>query len=564
MGSPTFEYIYEQVSLSQDVILLLGFWQHDAGGSWHRFGGHWLTVAGVDSQNNVRSMGLCDPMQDAAEAGFPGTVWDGFLIAPHVVPPPPHGVAVHNDAGNVSHDWYSVMGSGSPGGSISPVGYGEDFDYETWQNFQGLNVPDHLQQYQGQYDPTLPVHCEEEGVVVICPNFDYGDLHLDYPTIDIESCGPAHPLTDKVWLGASIDAEIQPRIDVANAIYNQDNFDDGVQFIGLPWQPGSQVSVTVTFTTGAHYAGEAPYLNAWKDGNIDGDFDDGPNNPAYTPAEDDWLQCSEWVLQDLVCDPNISQSYTFTFCDPGVTDIGTYDLRMRFRVTSQAVGRYGYGGYWGGGVSNGRGTYDIDWVLGEVEDYIYEEMQLAVELRSFDATAGDREVDLTWVTASETSNDFFTLARRTGGEWSEIAHVPSLGSSSTDQRYSFCDTDLENGRAYEYRLSATDVFGQTEVLAVRSATPTAAMLPTTYMLAQNYPNPFNASTEIRYAIPEAGHVTLIVYNATGQMVATLVNADQPANTYAVPFDASALPTGIYVYAIAVNGFAGAKKMVLIK
>jgi len=51
IGSPTFEQIYREIEVSQDVILLLGFWQHDQGGAWHRFGGHWLTVAGVDSQN---------------------------------------------------------------------------------------------------------------------------------------------------------------------------------------------------------------------------------------------------------------------------------------------------------------------------------------------------------------------------------------------------------------------------------------------------------------------------------------------------------------------------------
>ena len=485
-----------------------------------------------------------------------GTVWDGFMILPHI-PQPPHLAMVHNDAGNVSHDWYQIGVSNSPGGSISPIGYGEEFEYETWQNFQNLNVPDHLQQYQGQYDPTLPVDCEEEGVVVFCPNFDYGDLLLDYPTFDIESCGPAHPLSDKAWLGEGIDAEIQPRIDTANAVYNNDQFDDGVAFLGLPWLPGSNVTVNVMVMTGQHYAGEPLYLNAWKDGNIDGDFDDGPS----LPPEDDFLACSEWVIQDVAVAAGLAPH---TFCDPGVTDIGRYDLRMRFRLTSQPVGRFGYGGYWGGGVSNGLGTYDIDWVLGEVEDYILEEMQLAVELRSFEAIGGDREVELTWVTASETSNDFFTLARRAGSEWSDIAHVSSLGASSTDQHYSFCDANLENDRVYEYRLNATDVFGQTEVLAVRSATPTASMLPKEYLLAQNYPNPFNATTEIRYAIPEAGHVSLTVYNSTGQLVMTLVDAVQTVNTYAVMFDASSLPSGIYVYSISVNSFTGAKKMVLIK
>lgn len=564
VNAPTFEYIYEQVEISQDVILLLGFWQLDPSGIWGRFGGHWVTVAGVDTQD-VDEISFSDPWLDNAESGFPGVVWNGWII-PHL-PIPGHAAFVHNDAGNVSHDYYPVQGSGSPGGGISPGNYGAEFDYDDWWNFQGQNVPGRLEEFQSQYNPNLPVHTEIEELVVVCPNFDYGDLHLDYPTIDIESCGPAHPLTGIGWLGTGIDAEIQPRIDTANALYDQDNFDDGVQFLSLPWTPGTQCTVIVSMTSGAHYTG-CFWLNAWKDGNIDGDFDDGPNNPAFNPSEDDWLQCSEWVIQDLCCDPPIAGqtiAYTFIFCDPGITDIGPYDLRIRFRLTSQAVGRYGYGGYWGGGVSNGRGSYDIDWVLGEAEDYILEEQQLAVELRSFDAIPGDRQVNLRWTTASEDGNHYFTLSRTTEGDaWQEIARINSRGNSATDQHYAFRDAGLINGRDYDYRLSATNLDGVTEVLATAGASPHTGALPLDYALRQNRPNPFNANTEIEYALRASGHVTLAVYNAMGQRVATLVDAEQPANTYRVSFDAGELASGIYLYKLEVNGFTAVKKMALIR
>jgi hypothetical protein len=543
--SPTFAYMYAQIDSSQDLILLLGFWQFDpANGGWCRFGGHWVTIAGADNTANANMISFCDPTFDNAEIpGQAGVVWNGWLV-PHL----PHNVATHNDAGNVSHDWYPVQASGSPGGGISPGNYGEEFTTTDWMNFEGLNVPSRLSQYEQPFNPALPVHTEMEDLLMVCPNFDYGDLGMDYPTIDVESCGPAHPLTDKAWLGPTITSEVQPRI------YNQDVGDDGVQFVGLPWTPGSQVSVIVNVTTGLHFAAETLYVNAWKDGNLDGDFDDGPNVPPEVHS----MNCSEWVIQDAIAIPGPN---TYTFCDPGVTDMGAYDLRMRFRLTSQPVGRFGYGGYWGGGVSNGLGTYDIDWVLGEVEDYDSTDMQLAVNLESFTATAGDCDVALAWMTASETRNDHFEILR----DGALLHSMPTLGNDAGGHSYSYTDRTVQPNSAYSYSLVSVDVNNTREVLATRNVlTREAGAIALEYGLAQNYPNPFNASTEIRYTVREAGHVKIVVYNALGEFVTTLVDADQTANEHIVHFDAASLASGVYFYSLEVNGYVAMKKMVLIR
>jgi hypothetical protein len=546
---PDFDYIYEQVAASQDVLLLLGFWQTD-GINWWRFGGHWVTVAGVYKDGiptTPDSISFSDPYKDLAELGFPGVVWNGFLIA-H--PGPPHPSSIHNDAGNVSHDHYGIVdSSGSPGGIIS-CNYGNEYSYDDWMNFFWKNFPPRLEEYAGYYYDNWPVHVEIEDLVVICPNFDYGDLQGDYPTQDIESCGPAHPLTDKAWLGDSINAELRPDT------LDLDIYDDGVSFNNLPWMPCTNVSVTVTVTTGAHYLGESLYLSAWKDGNIDGDFDDGPG-----ANEDDWLCCSEWVIQDASV---TAGSHTFTFCDPGVFDLGRYDLRMRFRLTSQPVGRFGYGGYWGGGSSNGWGTYDIDWVLGEVEDYIWRDMQLAVELKSFDAVPGDGEVTLRWATATEQDNARFILDRRSNGEWAEIARVSSRGNSTIEQAYQFVDGNVRNGTRYEYRLTSQDLAGVLDELGTVAATPTAAVVPASYALYQNYPNPFNATTVICFDLRERTLVDLSIFDISGRLVATLVHEELPASQHTITFDAADLPAGVYFYRLEAGGFASTKKMMLLK
>ena len=89
-------------------------------------------------------------------------------------------------------------------------------------------------------------------------------------------------------------------------------------------------------------------------------------------------------------------------------------------------------------------------------------------------------------------------------------------------------------------------------------------IPTEYDLSQNYPNPFNPSTVITYALPQAGYVSLTVFNLLGEEVATLVNENMSAGTHTVEFNGSNLTSGIYIYSIISNGFIYSRKMVLMK
>lgn len=81
---------------------------------------------------------------------------------------------------------------------------------------------------------------------------------------------------------------------------------------------------------------------------------------------------------------------------------------------------------------------------------------------------------------------------------------------------------------------------------------------------QNYPNPFNPATEIAYTLPQAGWVRLLVYNALGRRVATLVNGPQSAGRHTVLFDGAGLPTGVYLYQLQAGEFRARRKMMLVK
>jgi hypothetical protein len=112
-----------------------------------------------------------------------------------------------------------------------------------------------------------------------------------------------------------------------------------------------------------------------------------------------------------------------------------------------------------------------------------------------------------------------------------------------------------------YRTSA---FAPEQVIVLTDITDNNGELPKKFALHQNYPNPFNPSTEIKFDVPRAGHVTLQIYNALGQLVTTLVDREMKPGYHKVTWDARKYPSGIYFYRMKADHFIDHKKMVLIK
>jgi hypothetical protein len=85
-----------------------------------------------------------------------------------------------------------------------------------------------------------------------------------------------------------------------------------------------------------------------------------------------------------------------------------------------------------------------------------------------------------------------------------------------------------------------------------------------FKLSQNYPNPFNPATVINYSLPTSSDVTLKVYDALGQEVATLVDGYVSAGSHYVQFDASSLSSGVYFYRINAGSFTDSRTLVVLK
>ena len=89
-------------------------------------------------------------------------------------------------------------------------------------------------------------------------------------------------------------------------------------------------------------------------------------------------------------------------------------------------------------------------------------------------------------------------------------------------------------------------------------------LPKGYSLLQNYPNPFNPSTTISYQLPTNSHITIKIFDAIGNEIATLVNESKPAGSYEVKFNGSKLSSGVYFYQMKAGIFVVTKKLIFMK
>jgi hypothetical protein len=96
------------------------------------------------------------------------------------------------------------------------------------------------------------------------------------------------------------------------------------------------------------------------------------------------------------------------------------------------------------------------------------------------------------------------------------------------------------------------------------AVETGVQLPSRIWLYQSYPNPFNPSTSIKYELPKASHVTLVVFDVLGREVSVLVNEMRGAGVHEVKCDGTGLSGGVYIYQLQAAGSVHSRKMLVIK
>ena len=124
------------------------------------------------------------------------------------------------------------------------------------------------------------------------------------------------------------------------------------------------------------------------------------------------------------------------------------------------------------------------------------------------------------------------------------------GAASQSTNYETNDvigqaSPVSDATSTDYTVSAGFLGGVVSIASAVEEMDEPA-IPAEYILHQNYPNPFNPVTTIRFSLPKPSKVLLVIYNLAGQEVTSLIIETKPPGEYEVQWNASNLPSGIYV------------------
>lgn len=156
--------------------------------------------------------------------------------------------------------------------------------------------------------------------------------------------------------------------------------------------------------------------------------------------------------------------------------------------------------------------------------------------------------------------------------WTAVANATgNTGTQSVD----FTPTVAHYVRLYftsnkksNYRILEFEVYsGSSLALGKNSETAEAVVensMPEEFVLEQNYPNPFNPSTNIRFGLPEASHVTIKVFDINGSEISTLADDQFPSGVHTLVFSAGNLPTGTYFYVMQAGAVRQVRRLMLVK
>jgi surface protein len=190
--------------------------------------------------------------------------------------------------------------------------------------------------------------------------------------------------------------------------------------------------------------------------------------------------------------------------------------------------------------------------------------ELPVELASFNGTTTDRNVRLTWQTATETNNAGFEVQRKEESGWSQMGYVESKadgGTTTEAQSYRYTAQNLSVG-TYQFRLKQVDLDGSSQVHGPVSVD---VQMQEALMLTAPAPNPVSSTATLSFAVKEQAEATVAVYDMLGRKATTLFEGTPtPGESTPLRLDASTLPSGTYLLRLRAAGRTETQRVTVLR
>jgi hypothetical protein len=128
------------------------------------------------------------------------------------------------------------------------------------------------------------------------------------------------------------------------------------------------------------------------------------------------------------------------------------------------------------------------------------------------------------------------------------------------------------GGPYYYKLAAVDLHGNVSPYAFVKPNGTVGVddaLPSVLALAPASPNPAHEASTLRYDLPRAARVTLVLYDASGRRVRTLVDASLPPGRHSALWDGrndggAPCASGLYFVAFTAEGRTLQQRLAIVR
>jgi len=185
---------------------------------------------------------------------------------------------------------------------------------------------------------------------------------------------------------------------------------------------------------------------------------------------------------------------------------------------------------------------------------------LPICLTSFIANANNGKVVLEWTTSSETENSHFLVYR----DDVVIGRVAGNGTCTDPHNYTFVDDKVTPG-VHEYAIEDLTYGGEAVMHDKVEVTVEGRELSVEeFILNKAYPNPFNPSITINYQLSTINEVRAYVYDTKGKLVEELLNTEMSAGNHTLTWDASGMPSGVYLVSMQAGNTVQSQKIVLMK